>query len=162
MPWPIASLASSGISAFSSVFERSWSRKACRVLQNRPTRGLAAFNAPPELALGSDNEVLVERIGVSGDFYPLAAAGNYRKDGASSRHHPHIVLQLRHVFLGRGFFRERPGQHELGLKDRACGFNPAIQRNRHPSQRWMPDLPLDIGEDLPTISLIPAPIQVLS
>ena len=26
----------------------------------------------------------------------------------------------------------------------------------------MPDLPLDIGEDLPTISLIPAPIQVLS
>ncbi len=30
-PWPIASLASSGIKALSSAFDRSWSRKACRL-----------------------------------------------------------------------------------------------------------------------------------
>ena len=34
-PWPIASLASSGIRALSSVLARSWSRKARRVLRNR-------------------------------------------------------------------------------------------------------------------------------
>ena len=77
MPWPIASLASSGISAFSSAFERSWSRKACRVaeqtgkfrpgvrgahvdnpnrfdpglwwLDTKQARGLAALDTAPEL-----------------------------------------------------------------------------------------------------------------
>ena len=34
-PCPIASLASSGISALSSLFARSWSRKALRVLRKR-------------------------------------------------------------------------------------------------------------------------------
>ena len=97
-PWPFASLASSGISAFNSVFERSWSRKACLVLRNRPAnsahefealistirtasilgfgakeaRGLAAFDTTPELALSRNNEVLVERIGMGSDLDPFA------------------------------------------------------------------------------------------
>src|SRR5438132_7403068 len=33
-PWPMASLASSGIRALSSLLARSWSRKALRVLRN--------------------------------------------------------------------------------------------------------------------------------
>ena len=33
MPWPVASLASSGIKAFNSDLDRSWSRKASRVLR---------------------------------------------------------------------------------------------------------------------------------
>jgi hypothetical protein len=33
--------------------------------------------------------------------------------------HPHVVLELGHVLLGRELLRERPRQHELGLVDRA-------------------------------------------
>ena len=45
MPWPMASLASSGIKAFSSAFDRSWSIKACRVLRNRPANSAQEFEA---------------------------------------------------------------------------------------------------------------------
>jgi hypothetical protein len=40
--------------------------------------GLATFNTPPELPLGGNNQVLVERVGMSLDLDPLAAA---RDDG---------------------------------------------------------------------------------
>ena len=141
MPWPIASLASSGINVFSSAFERSWSRKACRVLRNRPAnsaqefealistirtasilglggdtkqaRGLTVLDASPELPLGSDNQVLVKRISMGGDLDPFAAAGDYGEDSVPGRHHPHIVLQLRHVLRGRHLFRERHGSMNL-------------------------------------------------
>jgi hypothetical protein len=33
------------------------------------------------------------------------------------------------VLFGCRFFRERPGQHELGLEHRAAGINQTIQRN---------------------------------
>ena len=69
-------------------------------------RGLAARDAAPELAFGRDNEVLIERIGMGFDLDPFAAAGNHRKHGTLRRDNPHIVLQLRHVFLGRHLFRE--------------------------------------------------------
>ena len=45
IPCPIASFASSGISAFSSAFERSCSRKACRVLRNSPANSAQEFEA---------------------------------------------------------------------------------------------------------------------
>ena len=51
------------------------------------------------------------------------------------RDHPHIVLQLRHVFLGRRFFRERPGQHELGFEHRLAALDASIERSRHPAER---------------------------
>ena len=98
---------------------------------------------------------------MGGDLDPLAAAGDHRKHRRSGRHHPHIVLQLRHVLLGRRLFRERPGQHEFGLEDRPGGLNPAVQRGRHPPQRRMADLPLDIRKDLAGIGLVPAPIELL-
>jgi hypothetical protein len=103
MPWPIASLASSGINAFNSAFERSWSRKACRVSRNKSAnsaqeferddpdgfdprlwrfnaeqmRGLATLDTAPELALGRDHQMLIERIGMGGDLDPFAAAGDH-------------------------------------------------------------------------------------
>src|SRR6516164_8529446 len=109
MPWRTASLASSGINDLSSAFERSWSRKARRVLRNRPAnsaqefeplmstirmasirgfrrlnpneaRGLAAFDTAPELALGCNDQVLIERIGMGSDLDPFAAAGDHRED----------------------------------------------------------------------------------
>ena len=45
MPWPIASLASSGIRAFSSALDRSCSRKACRVFRNRPANSAQELEA---------------------------------------------------------------------------------------------------------------------
>ena len=91
-PWPIASLASSGIRPFSSALARSCSRKACpgraeqpgklrpgigcahvddpdgfdprpRRLDAEQARGLAALDAAPELLLRRKQEVLIERIG---------------------------------------------------------------------------------------------------
>ena len=42
-PMATASLASSGISAFSSAFERSWSGKAYRVLRNKSANSAQEF-----------------------------------------------------------------------------------------------------------------------
>ena len=75
-------------------------------LDPEEARGLAALDAAPELPLGRDDQMLVERIGMGGDLDPFAAAGDHREHRSSGRHHPHIVLQLRHVFLGGRFFRE--------------------------------------------------------
>ena len=54
MPWPIASLASSGIKPFNSVLDRSCSRNACRVFPKqtrklRPGIGCAHVNNPDGL-----------------------------------------------------------------------------------------------------------------
>jgi hypothetical protein len=70
-------------------------------------------------------------------------------------------LQLRHVFLGRRFFRECPGQHELGLEHRAGRFDPAVEGGRHPAQSRVSDLALDISEDMTGIALVPSSVQVL-
>ena len=71
------------------------------------------------------------------------------------------MLQLRHILSHRRFFRERPGQHELGLEDGLAAFDAAIERGGHPAQRRMPDLPLDVRDHLARVGLIPAPIKVL-
>jgi hypothetical protein len=63
-----------------------------------------------------------------------------------------------YMFTRRRFLRERPGQHEFGLEHCAGCLDPAVQRCGHPAERRMPDLPLDIGDDPPSIGLIPTPI----
>src|SRR5215472_9723488 len=99
----------------------SWLRR----VGPKEARGLAALDTAPELTLGRDNEMLVEHVGVGSDLHPLAAPGNHRENSGSRCYHPHIVLQLRHVFLSRCFLRERPGQHELTLEDRITVLDPA-------------------------------------
>ena len=42
-------------------------------------------------------------------------------------------LQLRHILLGSGFFRERPRQHELGFEHRAACLDAAVESSGHPS-----------------------------
>ena len=49
-----------------------------------------------------------------------------REDSTPGGDYPHVVLQLWHVFLGRGLFRERPGQHELAFEDRITALDPAV------------------------------------
>src|SRR6266567_8407256 len=85
-----------------------------RLDTKRPGR-LASLHAPPELFLGREKEVLVERIGRNGDLDPLAASGDDREHRHLDVGDPHVVLKLRHALLGRRLFRKRPRQHEFGL-----------------------------------------------
>src|SRR5207237_26753 len=80
----------------------------------------------PQLPLGRYEQMLVERIGMSVDLAPFAAAGDYRKDSVPGRNDPHIMLQLRHVFLSGRLFGERPRQHEFGLEHRPASLHSAI------------------------------------
>jgi hypothetical protein len=132
-----------------------------RGLNSEQLRLLAALDTAPELALGGDDQMLIERIGMGEDFHPLAAAGDHREHCGPCRYNPHIMLQLRHVFLGCRFLRERPRQHELGLEHRIAALDPAVQSGPHPAQRRMTDSLLDVGDHLPGIDLVPAPIEVL-
>ena len=42
---------------------------------------MAGLDTAPEFPLGSDDEVLVEGIGVGGDLDPFAAASDYGQNG---------------------------------------------------------------------------------
>ena len=70
------------------------------------------------------------------------------------------MLELRHVLLGRRLFRERPGQHELGLKDRPLALHEAVKRGRHPADYRMLNAPLDVFDGLAGVALVPVPIEV--
>ena len=111
-----------------------------RRLDTKEARGLAALHAAPEFFLRRQQEVLVEGIGRDGDLDPFAATGNDREHGRLGIGDPHIVLDLRHVLFGRRFFRERPGQHELGLKHGPGLLDDAVKRRSHPSQHRMSDV----------------------
>ena len=75
--------------------------------------------------------------------------------------HPHVVLKLRHVFLGRALLRERPRQHELGLEHRTGWFDHPVKRCRHPLDHGMLHPPLDVLDGVAGVSLVPVPIEVL-
>ena len=105
--------------------------------------------------------MLVQRIGMDGHFHPFAAPGDDRQHRRPGIGDPHVVLQLRHVLFGGGFFRERPGQHELGFEDRATGINQAIEGGRHPFDDGMQDPLLNVLDGLTGVALVPAPVEVL-
>jgi hypothetical protein len=65
------------------------------------------------------------------------------------------------VLLGRGFFRERPREHELGFEHRAAAFDDPVQGRSHPADHRMPDPALDIFDNLPGRALEPSPIELL-
>src|SRR6516165_1708986 len=75
--------------------------------------------------------------------------------------HPHIVLHLGHVFGGRSLLRERPRQHELGLEHLSGSADKAVECRPHPPDDRMPDLPLDVVDDLPGIALEPVAVEGL-
>ena len=61
-------------------------------LDAKEVRGLAGLDAVPELFLGGQQQVLVERVGRNGHLHPLAAAGNDRQHRGSRSRNPHVVL----------------------------------------------------------------------
>src|ERR1700747_1986486 len=123
---------------------------------SRPNRrGLTALDAAPELLLGRQEKMLVERIAVDRDLDPLSAAGDDRKNRAAGVGYPHVVLPLGHMFFGRRFLREIPGQHELCLEHRPDLLNPAIQRSTHPFVNRVPDTPLHVLDGIAAVALVP-------
>src|ERR1700730_62678 len=105
--------------------------------------------------------MLVQRVGRYLDFDPSAAAGDDREHRAGRIGDPHIVLELGHMLLGRRLFRERPRQHEFGLEHRASALDHAVERGRHPADYGVPNPALDVLDDLPGRTLVPAPIDRL-
>ncbi len=65
------------------------------------------------------------------------------------------------MLFGGGFLRERPGQHELGFKDRAARIYQAVQSRRHPFGHRMPDPLLNVLYGLTGVALVPTPVEVL-
>ena len=122
---------------------------------------LATLHAAPELPLGGNNQVLVKRVGMSFDLDPLAAARDNGEHGCPRSEHPHIVLQLRHVFLGRRLLRKRPRQHELASNTVSVASYAAVQRGAHPTQMGCRTSRLHVRDDLAGIGLVPAPIELL-
>jgi hypothetical protein len=72
------------------------------------------------------------------------------------------VLELRHMLLGRGFFRKRPGQHEFGLEHRPAAGDNAVEGRTHPPEHWMAPPMLDAFDRLPGVALEPMPIKNFS
>ena len=106
-------------------------------------------------------QVLVKRISRDGDLDPLAAPRDDRKRRRPGVRHPHVVLQLGHMLLGRRLLGKRPRQHEFGLEHRPAAGHHAVQRRPHPPQHRVPEPMLDAFDGLPGIALVPEPVEVL-
>jgi hypothetical protein len=68
-------------------------------------------------------------------------------------------LDLGHVFLGRPFFRERPGQHEFGLENCPAACDHPVKGCPHPAEHRMPEPMLDAFDPLPGVALVPMPVE---
>jgi hypothetical protein len=93
--------------------------------------------------------MLIERIGIGSDLDPFAAARDHREDGTSGCNHPHIVLKQRHVFIARGFFRERPRQHGADSEEKrepASDINTAVVDSLKALDPDRPIREADIGQ----------------
>ena len=75
-------------------------------LESKQSRWLAALNATPELLFRRQKDVLLKRVGRDGDLHPSSASGNDRERRRLGICDPHVVLELWHVFLGRGILRK--------------------------------------------------------
>ena len=125
-------------------------------------RRLAILDAAPELPLGGDDQVLVERIGVGRDLDPLAAAGDDREHRGPWPPTTHILC----CSCGMYFSAAASSENDQGSMNLASNTAPlpstrpsrvaAIQRSAGcRTRRWMSVI------DLPGIGLVPAPIEVL-
>ena len=75
--------------------------------------------------------------------------------------HPHVVLQLGHMLFRRRLFRERPGQHELGLEHGVEVVDEPVEGRRHPPFHRMLDPALDVGDGAPGVALVPGSVERL-
>src|SRR5262245_2704357 len=165
-PCPIASLASSGMSALSSLFARSWSRKAPRVLRN------SAANSAQELEelmstmriasiRGRGGSALM-RWGASPDWthrqnFFSADTRTVKYSGSMgiliSTHLPPPVM------IDSAAVRERVthmlcGQHEFGFEYRSSRLHKPIQGRLHPWDCGVLHAALDLCNLLTCVALV--------
>jgi hypothetical protein len=112
--------------------------------------------------LGRQQQVLVERIAKDCDLDPLSSTRDDRENRAAGVGHPHIVLQLGHMLFGGCFFREIPGQHELGFEHGSGLADSAVECRAHPFVDRVANPPLHVLDSIPGVALVPSPVQVLS
>jgi hypothetical protein len=91
-----------------------------------------------------------------------SAASDDRQRGGAGVGHPHVVLELGHVLLGRSLFRERPREHELGLEHGVEVVDEPIEGGGQEATNWVLNPALDIADRASGVPLIPRPVQRLS
>ena len=96
---------------------------------------LAALGTAPELPLGGDNQVLIERIGMGQDLHPLASSRNHREHRGPSRHHPHIMCSCGMYFVAATSSENATAA--WWLENRIAARHPAVQGRRHRFERRM-------------------------
>ena len=137
---------------------RSWVWAA----QLSEARGLAAFDATPELALGGDDKMSrrghAAWVVISTHLPPPVITERTALRAATT----HILCyELRHVLLGRRFLRERHGSMNLASKTASLPWTRPSSSRHHPPQCRMADPFLNINDHLARVHLIPAPVQLL-
>ena len=103
-------------------------------------RGLAILHTAPEFPLRSDNQMLVEGVGLGLDLNPFAASGDHRKHRTSGSNDPHVAWRGRarsssiahqRIFPVDGLPETRSGatSRRFSLHGRICSSAfPAIPR----------------------------------
>jgi hypothetical protein len=69
------------------------------VSARRRNRGFAGFDRPPERLFGSNQDGLVDRVGLDRKLNPFATAIDNGKHGFLGSRDQHVVLELRHMFF---------------------------------------------------------------
>ena len=105
--------------------------------------------------------MLVERVRGDAHFDPFAAAGDDRERRRPGVGHPHVVLQLGHVLLGRRLFGERPGQHELGFEYGVEIVHEPVQGRRQIPMHRVLNPALDVSDHAPSAPLVPGSVERL-
>src|SRR5215204_6305930 len=90
-----------------------------RWLDPEEARGLAGLDAAPELLLGGEQKVLIERVGIDLALDPLAPACDDGENRAPRTDHPHVVLELYHVLFSCACQRRRRAASSLPMIIRA-------------------------------------------
>src|SRR6516165_9163382 len=82
----------------------------------------ARLHAAPEFLFRRHEDAEIKWIHGNCDLHPFAATGDDGEHRCTQEGDPHVVLELRHVFFGGGFFREGPRQSSVTGKKSAAGL----------------------------------------
>ena len=122
-------------------------------------RQLTGLHATPEFLFRGNQQGDVARIERHFNFHPFAAAGDDRQHRGPQMRHPHVVLQLRRVFCRPRLFRKRPRQHEPEFKHGLSAVDDPVQGGRHPRDRGMANMVLDLPDAMAGVALVPLSVE---
>src|SRR6516164_3908203 len=121
----------------------------------------ARLYTAPELLFRRHEDAEIEWVHGNRDLHPFAAPGDDREHRGPQVGDPHVVLELRHVLFGGGFFGEGPWQHELGLEHRLRALHDSVEGGHHPRNCRMPDPALHVADPPAGVTLVPGAVERL-